>query len=269
VRSIHLLALSAVIALGAAVSPAAGQSARQQDRLTPAVGTDSPGNDLGSVAVGRGDGTACEAICAANSQCNADTRQSPANESASYCWFKRTAGLTRPKTNSISGVRRADQPQGAAETAGPIPLSNGRGLYLPVSVAGCSRPVAEDLGGGYRITYDCASMGNALVEVLIALPPLDRTPRAVLEQHAIGWQPNFMSLPASQRAEVIRLENRELASGTAEFLCLTYDNVANLNGSSHCILEAPLAQLIIACDANMARDAYAAVTAVLRGMSIR
>ncbi len=267
-RSIQIVAVAAFMLFGMAAATGASQASQQPRGFSLEPGMDRPGNDLGSVAVSRGDVAACEAICAANSQCNAYTLYSPANDSASYCWYKHTAGVAHPALESVSGVRQAAQPGGVPETAGPIPLADGRALYVPVNVTGCSRAVGENLGSGVRITYNCASMGNAVVEVLIALPPLAQSPQAVLEEHAVGWQPNFMSLPASQRAELIQVETRQLASGTAAFRCMTYDNVANLNGSSHCILDTPMAEVVIACDANMARDAHAAVTVVLRRMSL-
>ena len=159
-----------------------------------------------------------------------------------------------------------------AQTAvpGTISLADGRSLTLPTGAQGCSSTGIQSLGSGFAIGFECLTMGSAQVLVIVATPPMDRSPRALLLEEAGTWQADFASWPADQQSTFLNTQNRRLSGGgRADFVCLSYDNVAALSGSSHCILDQPAAQLIVTAEANMASDADRALNAVMAAIVLR
>jgi hypothetical protein len=263
------LTLTLATALSGLATPLVGQP-QSSPNFSREPGLDRPGNDLGSVAVGLGDVNACMAVCAANVRCNAYTLYTPTGSSQSYCWYKHTAGPTRPAAESISGVRQTAQPAPQVQASSTSrTLSDGRTVTLPTSAWNCGPGRVDEFQRATMVTFICLSFGAANVQIA-ASDPQTLTPLALLQANASEWQEGFMSWPAEQQATFLRRETRTLANGTsATFHCLAYDKTAEQSGVSYCILDLPHVELLIAAEANTALEASNAVNTVLNATTMR
>lgn len=242
------------------------------------------GNDIGMVEISPRDYQACRSICAANSQCLAFNVYTPAPYDKGYCWLKHTVGTPRHDPNSIGGVRLTAtaarpaapapapapttvQPSAPASAGQEVTLSNGKRVILPDSVSGCVRAARETTSLGNSVDFQCRTV---LVRVFVVTSPTSARPSAELQAFATEWQPNFMSWPEADRSRVIERESKTLAGGvTANFSCLTYDNVATFEGLHVCYLDTPTVELAVSGEAPLAVDAVNAVNAVLSQVSYR
>lgn len=123
--------------------------------------------------------------------------------------------------------------------AAAISLANGRTFSPPVSVPGCSAPVAKALANGsvnHQMTCSIAVDGKpkqATVYVT-ALQPNNTTTRGYFEilLKRLGKLEWLNDTHMGPRQRVIRT-----GGSTGTFLCFAYDDVASLSGGETCALE--------------------------------